>query len=163
MKKLEFREEQRFRGWDVYLWLVFFTVALVYRALEGLAVETAVSAPVASYLFFALLMAGLFVYFYSIHLIVKVDEKGIKYQFYPLHFRKRRIRWEEIDQYEVVDLPIGAALNGWTINFSEERRFSVTGRRKGLALQLKNGEHLFIGTKHPEDLEAVIRALHDRG
>lgn len=156
MSTRKFKEIQRFRSLDVFILLGLFAVGLIYRAILGFLGWDHAAASESTYLLFAFLTIALFVYYFSIRLITVIDQKGIKYQFYPLHFRKHRIYWEEIDDLQVVDMPLQAALTGWSVRFSGEKRFSVTGRRSGLSIRLKNGEAIFLGTRHPEELRATI-------
>jgi len=161
MKKIEYKEKQRFRSWDVYLLLGFFFVGLIYRAVGSFAGwwEASPSNSVAAYLLFATLVGGLMAYYYSIRFFTVINEKGIKFQFYPLHRKKRKISWEEVEDCRVVKVSPQAALTGWAVGFLEEKRFSVTGRRSGLALDLKDGEHVFIGTRDPESVKKVVKKI----
>lgn len=164
MKKVEFREAQRFRGWDIIILLGFFSLGLLYRAIAGLAgwwgAPSSDRVPV--YLFFGAVTFAALLYYLSIRLFIVVNDKGVKFQFYPLHAKKRKIPWEEVESCRVIRVPPQAALTGWAVHFSEEKRFSVTGRRSGLALDLKSGEHLFIGTQHPEDLQKVVKKIRGK-
>ncbi len=157
MKNREFKETQRFRDWSVLLLLVFFIVGLLYRTFESLLEPGPVSPSI--YLLFVFLLGMVLFYFLSLRLFLKVDEKGVKYQFFPLHSGKHRIRWEEVKDFRVVQVSPDAAIAGWTVGFGPEKRFSVTGRRSGLKLDLRNGEQIFLGTRHPEQLKDALRKL----
>ena len=39
--------------------------------------------------------------FYKITLKTRIDTEGIYYQFYPFHFKERRIDWNEVDKFYV--------------------------------------------------------------
>lgn len=143
-------EDQRFRRWDVLAFVTFLLALAIFRFIEGLYLrdwqEFAVAILCSSLL-------GITLYFLlSIRLIVKIDENKISYRYYPLHFRKHKIKWEEIEQCELVDTPVASELSGWAVRFaSDEKMFSVSGRR-GLYLQLKDGREFFIGSKHLGEL-----------
>jgi len=158
MKDREFKETQRFRDWGVMLLLGLLVLGLIYRGYHNLIDPGSVAA--STYFLFAVLLSIVLVYYLSLRLFLKVDEKGIKYQFYPWHSSKHRIKWEEVEDCEVIKTSPDAAMSGWTVNFEPEKRFSVTGRRSGLKLELKNGEHIFLGTRHPEELSRTLQHLN---
>lgn len=158
MKNQEFKETQRFRDWGIILLLLFFIGGLLYRTFESIMEPGQVAA--STYLLFVLMLAIVLGYFLSLRLFLKVDEKGIKYQFYPWHAGKHRIRWDEVRDCEVVNASRDAVSSGWTVSFEAEKRFSVTGRRAGLKLDLKNGEQIFLGTRQPEQLKNTLQQLN---
>lgn len=160
MSKTQFKEEQRFRRWEVFALLVVLMISASYHF-----VELYLSGVYESYfltLQYALItviIAGPLAYLLSIRLILKIDEEGIKYQYFPWHYRKHKIKWEEIEHFEFINTPVLAELSGWAVRLGTwERMFSVSGRT-GLSLSLKNGEQLFIGTKHPEELKDALARL----
>ena len=157
MKDQEFKETQRFRDWGIISLLLFFIGGLLYRTFESIIEPGQIAA--STYLLFVLLLAVVLGYFLSLRLFLEVDAKGIKYQFYPWHTGKHRIRWEEVRDCQVVDASRDAASSGWTVSFEPEKRYSVTGRRAGLKLGLKNGEQIFLGTRHPEQLKNTLQKL----
>jgi hypothetical protein len=104
-----------------------------------------------------LTLLGVAILLRSLRLVTKIDEKGIRFQFYPLHYRKHKIKWEELSEVRVVKMQIGAQLSGWNVSIGKPELFySFTGRN-GLELHLKNGGYIFIGSQEPEKLAEAIK------
>ncbi|MCO6487792.1 MAG: hypothetical protein J5I98_05200 [Phaeodactylibacter sp.] len=160
MSKPQFTEEQRFRRWDVFALLVALMASASYHFAElylSGAYET--SLLTLQYTLITIILAGAAAYLWSIRLILEIDKKGIRYQYFPRHYRKHRIKWEEIEHVEFIHTPVMAELSGWAVRLGTwERMFSVSGRT-GLSLSLKNGQQLFIGTKHPGELKDALARL----
>lgn len=157
MSKTIYKEEQRFRRWEVFALLLFLMIGTTYHFVE-LFISGAYEPGLLTlqYTLIALILTGAMAYLWSIRLIVRIEEDGIQYQFFPVHYRKHKVKWEEIESCAFVDTPLSAELSGWAVRLGTgERMFSVSGR-KGLSLCLKNGQQLFIGTQHPAQLKAAI-------
>lgn len=164
MSKAVYKEVQRFRRWEVFALLLFILLGATYHLLERAWNNTFDHNYVLlQYALIFLLAGGALIYLLSIRLFLKIDDKKIKYQFYPLHYHKHEVEWEEVEECKVVDTPIAAELSGWSVRIGTgERSFSVSGRR-GLMLSLKDNTQLFIGSKQPDKLkEAVEQCLRDK-
>ena len=160
MNKLLYKEEQRFRRWEVFTLLALLLIGASYHFVE-LYTSGAYEPGVLTlqYALIAIILTGALFYLWSIRLILKIDKNGIQYQFFPLHYRKHQVKWDEIDSFEFIDTPASAELSGWAVRLGTwERMFSVSGRT-GLCLKLKNGQQLFIGTQHPGELKAALDNL----
>ncbi len=156
-KTIYYKEEQRFRRWEVFALLALLLVGASYHFAELLlsgAYDNLLL--ITQYLLITLMLTGALAYLSSIRLSLRIEEAGIRYQFYPLHYRKHRVKWEDIKSFEFIDTPFAAELSGWAVRMGTwERTFSVSGRT-GISLNLKNGEQLFIGTQHPDELKAAL-------
>lgn len=154
--KIHHKETQRFRAWEIISLLALLIVLTLYRLYTTIGqtgVEQELFLLKASLILVTL--GGLLTFLLSIRLVLKVDGNQIKYQYYPLHYRKQKIAWEDVEDYEVVDLPFTAQLNGWALHYGE-RIFSAN-RRAGLRLYLRDGQRLFISCKNPEALRKVLQ------
>lgn len=160
MSKTQFKEEQRFRRWEVFALLVVLMISASYHFAELYLSGTYETGPLTlQYTLITIILAGTAAYLWSIRLILEIDKEGIRYQYFPRHYRKHKIKWEEIEQAEFIDTPVLAELSGWAVRLGTwERMFSVSGRT-GLSLRLKNGQQLFIGTQHPEELKDALARL----
>ncbi|MCB0597095.1 MAG: hypothetical protein H6557_14985 [Lewinellaceae bacterium] len=157
MKKTNFKEEQRFRRWEVFALLVLLLIGVSYHFIE-LHVSGIYDPSVLTlqYALIVLILTGSLAYLWSIRLILKIDKEGIHYQFFPLHYRKHKVKWEEIENLEFINTPVSSELSGWAVRLGTwERMFSVSGRT-GMSLKLKNGKQLFIGTQHPDELKSAL-------
>ncbi|RMG73008.1 MAG: hypothetical protein D6722_04355 [Bacteroidetes bacterium] len=104
-----------------------------------------------------LFLAGYTYYAQRARLSLHIDGQGIDYQMYPIHNQPHHIDWDEVAGYQVIRTSPLAHLSGWGVEFSSQTPcYSVCGHN-GLALFLKNGTHLFIGSRHPERVRKVIK------
>lgn len=155
---MKYKENQRFRRTDIWLLLIALIGGTIYRftdlfILHGSGRERDL------YLFLLsmLVLLGLSVILLSMRLVTKIDEKGIRFQCYPWHYRTHKVRWEEIAECRIIQMPLGAQLSGWNVSIGKPELFySFTGRN-GVELHLKDGRYLFIGSRQPEDLAMAIR------
>lgn len=151
------KEVQRFRRWEVLLPLVLLLLFTIYNVYESAVVlDFQPQAAVFKGLLALLLLAGILGYLLSIRLLVKVDEEKIKFQYFPLHRKKQKIYWSDVEQYEVLNLPLSVQLSGWGMHVGE-RMFCVAPG-SGIRLHLKNGQKVFISCKEPEAIAEILRA-----
>ena len=157
MSKTCYKEEQRFRRWEVFALLAMLMIGASYHFIDlYLSGGYDLFLLTLQYALVAIILTGALVYLWSIRLVLKIDKESIQYQFFFLHYRKHKLKWEEIEHLEFIEMPVSAELSGWAVRLGTwERMFSVSGRT-GLSLSLKNGQQLFIGTQHPEELKAAL-------
>ena len=157
MSKSIYKEVQRYRRWEVISLLLILLAWTSYHFIElYLYGGYSEKLLILQYSLIFIVLSGALIYLWSIRLILQVKKDGLFYQFYPLHYRKQKVKWSIIEELEIIDTPMMAELSGWSIRLgTSERMFSVSGRT-GLSLSLKNGRHLFIGSKEPEKLKAAI-------
>lgn len=163
MAKIKFKETQRYRHWEVIALLAILTlgtaVRLTYTAIAG-GQGTLSNLTLGAFLLVSLLIA--LVYLLKVKMKIKVNRKGIKYSIYPWQNSKRKIRWEEVDQFQIVDLPEQAALSGWNVQYGSTLRGWNMGKRRGIRIDLRNGEHYFLGVQNLDELEDTLEELFDQ-
>lgn len=107
-----------------------------------------------------LLVALLFVF---LKLKTRVDEKGIHYQFMPIHFSEKSILWNEIEQCYVRKYNPITEYGGWGIRgLGKKNKAYNTKGNIGLQLVLKNGRKLLIGTQMKTEMEQVIKTYNQK-
>lgn len=165
MAKTIYKEKQQYKRWDVLIPLAAFILVLLY----GFFVHVTGSAGKSSSLHPAWVLISIiglimaFAYLLSLRLIVIITRRHLRFQYFPLHFSIQKVKLEEIENCEPVVVPVSAELSGWNVNFTSlQPNYSVNGR-KGLNVQLKNGDTFFIGSKNPDALKtAVEKAISKR-
>ena len=97
--------------------------------------------------------------FFNLKLKTRIDEKGVNFQFYPVHFSYRKISWHEISTCYVRKYNAIFEYGGWGFRLGITKKigraYSVQGNI-GLQLELKNGKKILIGTQKKEDIQRVI-------
>ncbi len=157
-----YKEEQTYRNWE---WIVFIGVlvaGLGYGFITGNIQNASQISPMWA---MASLMALSFFLFYLLNVRMRfaITEKSINYQYFPLHYKKQKIKIEDVDYCAVVDNPsLPSTMNGSNLSFAtQEKMFSVCGR-KGLDIRLKNGDRVFLGSKNAKELQSAITKCIDR-
>jgi hypothetical protein len=83
----------------------------------------------------------------------KIDPSGIEMQFAP--FFSKQWKWDEIDHIQVVNYGF---VGGWGIRLSPKYgTIYNTSGSYGLAVVLKNGKKYVIGTKKPDEMNALLQ------
>ncbi len=162
-----FKETQRFDQW----WKIFFEIAIFLilvinyikeyqKLLEDNNKESMMSLWIGggSVLF-------VFVFINMIKLKIEINEKGISYQFHPLHLKPRFLFWEELSNCYVRKYAPISEYGGWGIRgLSRKKILGFNGNGKalnvkgnmGVQLEFKNGGKLLIGTQKPDKVKMII-------
>ena len=154
--KPTFKETQRFSQW--WIWLIFFAIVSftgfgVYKQL--VLKEPFGNNPMSNIglLIFSGFILAIIILFLVMRLKTEINEQGITMHFRP--FTKRQIAWQEIENAKVLDYGF---VGGWGIRlWTNYGTVYNTKGSKGLALELKDGKKLLIGTQNPEKLEEVLK------
>ena len=94
-------------------------------------------------------------WFWSMKLLTKIDIKGVSIKFFP--FTQQSIQWEDIKSAEVVNYGF---VGGWGVRIGTKYGTVYnTAGNKGLALILKNGKKICIGTQKDEEMKSVVNEI----
>ncbi len=106
-----------------------------------------------------LIMGLMLLLFLTANLKTEIRKDGLYYKFFPIQFRFRHIKWENVKTMKLRQYsPIGEYL-GWGIRFGlSGRAYNVKGN-KGLQLVLKNGKRILFGTQQSDELQQAIEKL----
>lgn len=161
MEKLAFKENQRYRRKEVFVAVLFFIVVISYRFINQTFINPQIEStiPLSLFLLILLGLALVFAYYSSIRLITVINEKGIRYQYFPWHYKKQKICWDEVKSLEVIETSLVAELSGWAVNFNSLGQYFCVGRQRGILITLKTDKQIFIGTKDPKALKDTIDKL----
>jgi hypothetical protein len=159
MSQLKYKETHHLRQWDLMLvigiLILIGVVALTQIVMsanpnENVLLITALS---------ILILSGLFYYFHSIRLITRYNQKNIKLQMLPVGTVKRKIKWEDVVQSEIVELPKQSKFDAWNSLFTSLTDVTTRSGRTCLHLKLKNNEEINIGCADRKQLEAFVNQI----
>lgn len=91
----------------------------------------------------------------------RIDEKGIHYQFLPIHFKQKTIFWNQISSISIRKYDAITEYGGWGLkggflwNKAKGKAINVSGNI-GIQLELKNGKKLLIGTQKESEAKQVL-------
>lgn len=102
---------------------------------------------------FALLMLGLMILIRTMELKTRIDEEAIDMEYRPL--ARKRILWKDVASASVLSYGF---VGGWGVRLgtSYGTVYNAKGN-KGLALVLKDGKKLLIGTQKEAELKEVVQ------
>lgn len=149
-----FKEEQRFTQW--YIWLLLFVILLIpgYGIIQQIMLEVPFgNNPMSDFglIIFLVAMLLLCLFFWKLKMRTIITRDYLHIKFIP--FANKRIRWKDVASAEIVKY---SPMIGYGMRFSPHYGtvYNVKGR-KGLALKLKNGKKLMIGTQRYREIEDV--------
>ena len=152
---MKFTEEQRFNQlwlWAILLGVSLFPAYLIFRQLLFGPPVGEEPMSNATMLLIALSISMPVWLFSRLALLTEIDSREIRIRFVP--FVRRVVSWAEVEKAEVVDYGF---IGGWGIRYGSKygTAYNVQGRM-GLALELKNGKKLLVGTQKPDELRSFL-------
>ncbi|MBS1773773.1 MAG: hypothetical protein JST82_13015 [Bacteroidetes bacterium] len=163
---MQFEETQRFRQW--WIWLLLLLAAILpfmkgwlrsnFEFIRHIHITGPAIIPM-------IIIALVIILFAIIKLETKVDETAISYRFYPIQIKMRHKLWEDIDKAYVRKYSPILEYGGWGYRFVGRKRgdaLNISGN-KGLQIVFKNGNKLLIGTNKPEELNAALKEIYEKG
>lgn len=153
-----FNETQRFNQWWLWLILGVSTLAVITKPIvtwvqsdfkNNAVFETGFWIGCIT-LFLVILL------FMFMKLSVTIDEKGIKYQFFPIHLKPKLLAWQEIDKIGTRTYKPLVEYGGWGYRWGMGGKALNVKGNKGIQIKLKNGDSLLIGTQKKEEAKTVI-------
>ena len=142
-----FQETQKFTQW--WLWLVL-SLLFVLQIIPNI-----YSRP-PSYLLVMIITAA---FVNSMKLRICVNSKGLDYQFFPFHLKKKHIKTDDIKYVESVKYSPIMDYGGWGIRYRFKGKcYNVKGNY-GVKVFLKNGSNILFGSQKHKELEASLKQV----
>jgi len=154
--KTTFKEEQKFRQWWLWVLLLgmgmFFVIGLYKYFFIKQDFNNNADSNIDLFIFSAVILSVI-ILFIILKLKTEIDQKGIKVHFYP--FFKKTLKWENIKSAKVLNYGF---VGGWGIRLwtAYGNIYNISGN-KGVAIELKNGKKLLIGTQKEEELKIILK------
>lgn len=157
----QFIETQYFRQKWLWAIIIFFPAFSLYGIYEQIIMGNPVGDnPISDdgLIWFAVLIGvGLPILFYNIRLKIRVSEKGLHYQFFPIHLKERIIPFVDIESFKARKYSPLKEFGGWGIRFGfEGKAYNVSGE-EGLQLILKNNRKILFGSQKAKELEKAMK------
>jgi len=152
--KTEFKEEQKFTQW--WLWLLLIVLAAIpffgiYKQI--ILGEVFGNKPMSDtgLIIAAIISSAVLILFWLSKLETEIDQNGIRIKFFPLV--NRVVSWEEVKSAQVLNY--GFVGYGIRIATAYGTVYNTKGNI-GLAIELKNGKKLLVGTQKKEELSEIV-------
>jgi hypothetical protein len=153
--KIEFKEEQKFTQW--WLWLILIPITIL--PIIGIYKQIIIGEPFGDkpmsdigLLIFAIFTFSLLGLFILMRLKTTIDTDKIEMSFFP--FIRKTTNWTEIKKAEVVNYGF---VGGWGIRLWTKYGtvYNIKGN-KGLAIELLNGKKYLIGTQKVTEMNEIV-------
>ena len=159
---LHFHEAQKFTQWWIWILLLLTASIPAYGLFKQLVLDQPFGNNPMSTLglvVFLLSVIAIMALFFSMTLRTTINEEGVRYSFSP--FTSGEVNWDEIASAEVTNYGF---VGGYGIrkSFTYGTVYNTSGKI-GLALQLKSGKKLCIGTQKGDELSSVIAEARRQG
>lgn len=156
--KTEFKEEQKFNQWWLWLILILMGVLPIVGIYKQLILgEKLGDNPMSDFslLIFSIIMFSLVGLFLIMKLKTSIDKNGINMHFFP--FIKKSVDWQQIKNVKVVNYGF---VGGWGIRLWTKYGtvYNIRGN-KGLEIVLKSGKKFLIGTQKETELSTIIEKM----
>lgn len=159
-----FKEEQRF----TQTWLITLTVISAFVPLTIIIKEYVdEKLPLSSLIIVTVIVLSCSSLIFFFKLKTRIDELGIYYQFFPFHFKLKKIGWNEITSANIRKYDALSEYGGWGLksvalwNPSKGKAVNVAGNI-GIQLVLKNGEKLLVGTQKEDEAKQVLETYQHK-
>jgi hypothetical protein len=152
--KIEFKEQQKFTQWWIWLLLIGLGAIAVYGIIQQFLFGIDFGdKPMSNIglIIFTLFVFG-FIYFnWYMTLITEITNEGIKVRFVP--FVKKEIKWNDLKSAKIINY--GFVGYGIRLGSKYGTVYNMNGN-KGLAVELNNGKKFVIGTQKELELKKVV-------
>lgn len=158
--KIQYKEEQRFTQW--WLWLILIGIGImpivgIYKQniIGGSFGENSMSD--FGLAIFSLFVYGIIALFLVLRLKTEINQDEIKVSFFPL--TKRQVNWKEVKNAQIINYGF---VGGWGIRFGTKYGtvYNTKGN-KGLAIELLNGKKLLVGTQKDSELNLTMQKINE--
>lgn len=139
-----FEETQRFTQW--WLWGILLGPILISLITDSKNVSN-------SYL---VISGVIILLIYCLQLRIKIDQKGLHYQFFPFHLKSYTIKYDQIEKVEALTYNPIFDYGGWGIRYRMKgRAYNVKGNQ-GVKIYLKNGKNILFGSQSYKEFENTL-------
>jgi len=170
MNNIEFKEVQGFRIWWAWLGVAALNGLFIYAVFQQLILGKPFGSKPAPDLVLILVEFFLLIFLFillSLKLKTRINDKGIYYRFYPFQFKETFIEWHELKDAYMREYNSFYEYGGWGIRIGSSKvgkAINTTASGKtGLQLKFNNGKLLLIGTRKPEEIQAIIHEMISTG
>lgn len=149
-----FFEEQRFT--QTWLKVILYSVWVGLTAISIGLVTTKKTGPVPALALFLLITIFVLI-FRSLKLQVSLGMSAISYRFFPLQWKYRIIRVNNIESMKVIDYDPLSDYGGWGIRFGKKGIAYTAKGNHGLYIQRTDKRPLLIGTSKPKEMKDFLQ------
>jgi len=146
--KYIFEENQKFTQW--WLWVILLSFPIIsFGPFDDNQLNY----------YYVLIGFSLPIIFYIFQLRIKVNKKGLHYQFFPFHIKSHSIKLSEIEKIKAMKYKPLAEYGGWGIKYGfKGKAYNVSGN-KGVKIFLTDGTNIMFGSQRYRELEKALKKV----
>lgn len=152
---MTYHETQYLRNNRIF-WIVIPMIIIIAAVNISLVYQSSSNQGI-SYLIALILVCFSMLFIFLTKLNVEIDSIGITYQFFPFHFSKKSLAWDEINRAYIRQYDPLIEYGGWGIKGWKKSNKAINIKGKvGLQLELKSGNRLLIGTSNEKEMQQFL-------
>lgn len=163
-KETLYQEKQKFTKW--WLWIIFLGADFIF--LSGTYMQVVLGRPFGnepisntSLIIITGLLVLITLVFITNRLDTLIKKDGMYVRFFPFQWKFRYYSWETIKECRYTRYKTSASIAGVGLRFgffSNQMAYNISGK-EGIHLILEEQKPIFIGTKNPKKMAAIIAKL----
>lgn len=152
-----YNESQSYKGtWVIYLLLMIEIPSFIFAAVLAFNSGKSNAESMMGIGIMLLIMVGVFVGLLSFRLKLRIDDKGVHYNFPPLINKLRTIPKSNIQEIKVIKYNPISDFGGWGLKGnSTTKAYSIIGNM-GLLIDLGEKKKIMIGIQKDKELKAFL-------
>lgn len=107
-------------------------------------------------LFITIIFVGLYFLLFRASAKTRIDSVGLHYQYWPIIYSWRTIRWSEIEKIEVKTCDPLSDFGGWGYKFGRKKTGIILGGNQAIYITRANKKTFAITTQKPELARSAI-------
>ena len=107
-------------------------------------------------LFIIILFVGLYFLLFRASAKTRIDSVGLHYQYWPIIYKWKTIRWSEIEKIEVKNCDQLSDFGGWGYKFTRKKIGIILGGSQAIYVTRANKKTFAITTQKPELAQNAI-------
>jgi len=96
-------------------------------------------------------------YLSCFRLMVRLNEKNLKLEAGPFQLYKRKIKWKNVQEIELIQLPRFHQWLGWNVHVSAGNNWYSIGAKFVAKIVLKDGDTVFVGCREVDKWNELLQ------
>ncbi len=105
---------------------------------------------------FTALLIGTAWYLSRFRLMVRLNEKNLKLEAGPFQLYKRKIKWKNVQEIELIHLPRFYKWLGWNVHVSAGNNWYSVGEKCVAKIVMKDGDIVFVGCQEVDKWNELL-------
>jgi len=95
-------------------------------------------------------------YLSRFRLVVRLNEKNLKLEAGPFQLYKRKIKWKNVQEIELIHLPRFHQWLGWNVHVSASNNWYSIGEKCVAKIVMKDGDIVFVGCQEVDKWNELL-------